>query len=292
MDFINFVSETRVDIENTLRRVTSQSDGKILWKLLEGGKRLRPLLCVLSFKACGGTDKSYRDALDVAAAVELGHCASLCHDDIVDRDLTRRGNPALWVENGIPEALMAGHRAISLGLQISLSHGAEIAETFLNAWDRALRGGMAEADMRRGRRISAARYFKTIEEKTASLFSAASKVGSQVARAPRDLQGLMKEYGEAIGVAYQLADDLSELHEGKAGELSSLVGETGRLGGVVPLQEFLKGKMEAAVKKAERLSRDRRIPESEFKRLLAQIPRYSIDKILGEGVKRTSRARD
>lgn len=279
-----FIEQTVADIENALRhRISGQSDGATLWKLLEGGKRLRPLLCILSFGACGGTDEGYGDALDVAAAVELGHCASLCHDDIVDKDLMRRGKPALWVEDGIPEALVAGHRAISLGLQISLTHGAEIAETFLEAWDRSLRGGMREIEARKGRNITAATYLDIIGEKTASLFSAASKVGAQVARAPPDLQLLMAEYGEAIGVAYQIADDLSEPHEGKTMELSSLMSQVGESGGAIPLQEFLRKEMEATIKKAEELSQDRRLPKGKFRSLLSQAPSYFVDKILAEG---------
>ena len=283
MDFARFIEGTRADIENALRRrISGLSDSEILWRMLEGGKRLRPLLCILSFRACGGTDENYGGALDVAAAVELGHCASLCHDDIVDRDLTRRGKPALWVEVGIPEALMAGHMAISLGLQISLAQGTEIAKTFLEAWDLSLRGGLMEIDVRKGQRNPVTLYSDIIAKKTASLFSGASKIGTQVARAPPDLQRLIEDYGMAVGVAYQIADDLSELHEGKTGELSSMMIEAGNPKGAASIQGFLREKMEATVKRAEKLSRDKGIPESEFKPFLAQLPRHFVDQILGE----------
>jgi geranylgeranyl pyrophosphate synthase len=283
MDFFEFIKKTRAEIDNALLRlISNRDDRRILLALIEGGKRLRPLLCILSFRACGGTDENYGGALDVAAAVELGHCASLCHDDIVDRDLTRRGKPALWVKEGIPEALMAGHRAISLGLQVSLTQGAEIAETFLEAWDRSLRGGLSEIEARKGQRIPVAAYLNIIADKTASLFSAASKVGAQVAHAPLELQGLIEDYGMAVGVAYQIADDLSELHEEKTGELSSMMGWASKLKGPTSLRGFLKGKMEAAVKRAENLSHERGIPESEFKPLLSRVPSYFVDQILGE----------
>jgi geranylgeranyl pyrophosphate synthase len=283
MDFINFAKDTRADIEKTLRlRVSSQSDGEILWKLLEGGKRLRPLLCVLSFRACGGSDENYENALDVAAAVELGHCASLCHDDIVDRDLTRRGKPALWVGEGIPEALIAGHRAISLGLQISLSHGPEIANTFLEAWDRALVGGLMEAGARKNQRVSSADYLKINVEKTASLFSAATKAGAQMAHAPLALQRSMEEYGMAVGTAYQIADDISELHDGRVGEISSMMGLPGRTSEMEPLKEFLEGKMEETIKRAENLSQEDGIPVSDFKQMLGHVPRYFAGQILGK----------
>jgi geranylgeranyl pyrophosphate synthase len=281
MDFTVFVERTRGDIEGALRRrVVGRDDCKLLWKMLEGGKRLRPLLCILSFRACGGADGGYENALDVATAVELGHCASLCHDDIVDRDLRRRNKPSLWVEEGISEALMAGHRAISLGLQISLTHGSEIAETFLEAWDRSLRGGLREVETRKGKKLTGSEYLDIIAEKTASLFSAAAKVGSQVAGASRELQKLMEEYGAAVGVAYQVADDLSELHKGKPGELSSLIGQSYKSETAASVQEFLNGEMKTAIEEAERLSRDERIPESEFKPFLSRVPMYFIGHLL------------
>ena len=282
---IESMDKTMVEIENALRqRICGQNDGEILWSMVQYGKRLRPLLCVLSFKACGGINGNYGEALDVAAAVELGHCASLCHDDIVDKDFTRRGHPAFWVENGISEALITGHRAISLGLQVSLSHGAEIAETFLEAWDRALIGGSMEAEARRNRRISTVEYMKIIEYKTASLFAAATKVGSQIARAPHDIQNLMSEYGMAVGVAYQLADDLSELHENKEGELSSIVEWSKVKNSAASISEYLIGEMKAAIEKAEELSLDKRLPASKFKPLLGQVPKYFTELILGNVV--------
>jgi geranylgeranyl pyrophosphate synthase len=281
MNFTEFVRKTKDDVEETLRgRVIGQDNEGPLLRILEGGKRLRPLLCVLSFRACGGRDEDYTDVLDVAAAVEVGHCASLCHDDIIDRDLRRRKGPSLWVEKGIPEALIVGHQAISLGLWISLIHGREIAETFLEAWRSSLRGGMEEMKARRSKKLTTAEYLHIIREKTASLFSGAAKAGSQIAGAPGELQKLMEKYGAAMGVAYQIADDLSELGRKKSGELLLLIERSSKSETAISLQELLSKEMNAAIVEAEKLSRDARIPESEFKPLLGQAPRYFIEQLL------------
>jgi octaprenyl-diphosphate synthase len=278
-DLRDFAGRTRADIEDALNiRISGRSDGEVLKKMLSSGKKLRPVLSVLSFKACGGRAEDYPKALDVSAAVELGHSASLCHDDIVDRDLTRRGHRAIWVEEGIPEALIAGHRAVSLAFIISLAHGTEIAQTFLRAWDLALRGGELEAQARRNGTINPGEYFEILRCKTASLFAAATKAGAQVAGAPPGLQKVMEEYGNAVGVTYQLADDLSELDEKKAGEISSVVGWSKV--SYATLKEFLKQKVSFNIVEAEALARDPTIPEGVYKQFLEEVPRYFVARIL------------
>jgi geranylgeranyl pyrophosphate synthase len=280
MDFEEFVKKTVADVEGTLREILTREGSEDLQKLLEGGKRLRPLLCILSFRACGGGDGNYGDALEVASAVELGHSASLCHDDIVDRDLRRRGKLALWVEEGVPRALLTGHLAISLGLRISLEHGEEIARTYLDAWGKCLRGSMREIEVRSGGKETVNGYMNIIAGKTASLFSAASKAGSIVAGASEELQKLMEDYGMALGMAYQLADDFVELQAGRAEEL--WVVEEFREANIP--HEFLERKIRTFTRKAEKLSRNRKIPESEFKFFLACVPKYFVGQILGPTV--------
>ncbi|KXA90994.1 hypothetical protein AKJ57_02835 [candidate division MSBL1 archaeon SCGC-AAA259A05] len=280
MSFIEFVRNTRAEFEDFLRqKMPTQEDGEPIWKLLQGGKRLRPLLCILSYRACGGTDQDYEEALDVATAVELGHCASLCHDDIIDKDLERRGNPALWVENGIPRAMMVGHEAISWGFQISLDHGDDIAEIFLSAWDQSLRGELREISARENQKVSTSIYLDIITKKTGGLFSAASKVGSQVAGASQGLQNLMKKYGLMIGRAYQFADDLFELRNGENGDLLKILGNSGELKNTT-LEEYLERKTKNSIKKSEELVHDSRIPELEFKEFLNEAPKFFVDQML------------
>ncbi|KXA99051.1 hypothetical protein AKJ42_03820 [candidate division MSBL1 archaeon SCGC-AAA261C02] len=282
MSFIEFVRNTRTEFEDFLQqKMPTQEDGEPIWKSLQGGKRLRPLLCILSYRARGGTAQDYEEALDVATAVELGHCASLCHNDIIDKDLERRGNPALWVENGIPRAMMVGHEAISWGFQISLDHGDDIAETFLGAWDQSLRGELREISARENQKGSTSTRLDIITKKTGGLFSAASKVGSQAADASQDLQKLMEEYGLMIGMAYQFADDLFELRNGKNEDLLKMLEDSGELKNAT-LEEYLEEEMRDVIKKSEKLSHNPRIPKSEFKEFLSEAPEFFVNQMLRE----------
>ena len=108
----------RRDLEHhLLRRIDSRSDRFLIQKALLGGKRLRPLLLLVTFKALGGRD--YEKALDVACALELAHSASLVHDDILDLDYRRRGELSLWRHIGVGKALLQGHRIINFAFERS-----------------------------------------------------------------------------------------------------------------------------------------------------------------------------
>jgi len=187
----------------------------VLGKSVVGGKRLRPILCFLVFRACRGRDK--RKALDACVSIELAHNASLIHDDIIDRDRFRRDEPAVWVSEGVGEAILIGHRAITTGFQTIMQHGLNMAKTFLFGWDRASRGALEEAVAQDT--PTARSYFEVIKQKTAALFASAAKLGAQSAGADKKLTNAMKEYGLNLGIAYQLADDWVDLTKGETAKL-------------------------------------------------------------------------
>lgn len=283
-DFHGFVQSTKSDFEEILKnKIYERRDGERLWEIMTGGKRFRPILCVLSYKVCNGAGSNSKSIWDTSVAVELGHSASICHDDIIDENYTRRKNSASWVKNGIPETLMIGHRMISLGFKIALSQGEKIAKTFLNAWDTSSEGELEEINVRYNRmEISPAIYNSIISKKTASLFSAAAKSGSQIAEASQDLQKLMERYGLLVGRAYQLADDLSEIPEKENFELFELLEETeGQDWNSV--DNFLRKNIEDNLKKAKKISENNEIPDNDFKSFLRKLPEYFINQILEEG---------
>jgi len=201
------------------KKVRSNLDSGIADNIISGGKRLRPLLLLLVFKAFNGKD--FEKALDVASALELAHNASLTHDDIIDVDFERRGKPTLWRQIGIGRALIEGHRLINLAFQIALSEGLEIAKIFLEAWDRASNGVLKELMHRElpGKTL----YLRIIKEKTASLFEAAAECGALIAGASPELIKQVKKYGEKVGIAYQLADDYVDIIKGRFSIRSHLV---------------------------------------------------------------------
>jgi len=187
----------------------------VLGKSVIGGKRLRPILCFLVFRACRGRNK--RKALDACISIELAHNASLIHDDIIDRDRLRRGDPTVWVSEGVGEAILVGHRAITTGFQTVMQHGLDMAKTFLFGWDRASRGALEEAATQDTPTAKA--YFDVIKQKTAALFASAAKLGAQAAGADRRLTRAMEKYGLNLGIAYQLADDWVDLTMGETAKL-------------------------------------------------------------------------
>ena len=120
-----FFDSTRNDIEKKIE--TTISDKEII-EILNGGKRLRSLLAALSFKACTRgkeTKKKYQQSLEGTVGIELAHGASLVHDDIIDKDVVRRGKPAFHVKAGVGKAILTGHKMLITGLDIALKHGKE-----------------------------------------------------------------------------------------------------------------------------------------------------------------------
>ena len=194
---------------------------------LEGGKMLRPAMLMLSFRACDGADEYYRYALESAMGMELAHSASLIHDDIMDDDDERRGKLALHVAKGLGTAILIGHKMISHAFRISLSHGLENAWIFLDTWEETLVGQLKDIDMNahlekflngHNPEEMLKEYFNIIEMKTASLFATACRAGAIEARVGEELRELMRAYGKEVGMAYQLADDLVDIANGKLEE--------------------------------------------------------------------------
>ncbi len=170
------------------------------------GKRVRPILVLLSAKACGTiTDSTYRGA----TLIEILHTATLVHDDVVDDADTRRGLAsinAVW-KNKV--AVLMGDYLLSRGLLLSLEHGDTY---FLRETSQAVKR-MSEGELlqiQRSRRldIDEPTYLRIIADKTASLFSACTAVGAASSTQDEQIRARLREYGEQLGLAFQVRDDL------------------------------------------------------------------------------------
>ena len=296
------VSELRRDIERNLeRKISQRSDRFLLEQSLRGGKRLRPILLLMVFKALGGKD--YQKALDVASALEIAHSASLVHDDILDMDYRRRGVPALWRQIGVGKAILEGHRMINFAFETVLEKGLEIAKIFVDAWDKASKGVLDEFITQFN--PSVGYYLLLVREKTASLFEAAAHAGAILAEADSHLLEVMKKFGVEVGTAYQLADDLNEiLRKGQHGRLAYLLedtrqrviralmaSKTGKLDWMIrsispktPSEGFLRSEIVKRVALARSLIRQSSIPDTYYKQLLTELPLYFVKQILEEGL--------
>lgn len=303
----DFYSKSKEDIETKLEEIIKgQPEYEKLKYALSGGKRLRSSLNLLVFNVC--KEKTSNKALETAAAIELMHSASLVHDDIIDQDLLRRGGAAVYRKYGVEDAVLLGHRMVSLGFKIAACHSMNILETFIRAWDSAIRGELMELELSKkqiNELISGGRelYFEVISDKTASLFAASCSLGAQEAGAGEELKNLLEDYGELIGIIHQLADDYTELKKGCI-ELLPLLGlmshkddfmfaltraikKDGRAAMIQVLEESridkeFKFEIEKAVSKAESLSKDSRIPNSPCKEILIETPRYVVSCMLAE----------
>ncbi|PUA34333.1 MAG: hypothetical protein B9J98_00350 [Candidatus Terraquivivens tikiterensis] len=300
-DLAEYVRVTRAEIDRKLsEKIKNRSDRIVIGNVLSGGKRLRPTLLMLVYDALGGKDRDA--ALDVACALELAHNASLIHDDIIDGDVERRGKPALWRQIGIASAVIQGHRIINLAFQTILDKGIELAKIFLKAWNDASTGVLEEIFS--GEPFSKKLYARIAKEKTAALFAAAAESAAVLARSGEDVRKLMREYGEMVGMAYQLADDYVEIARGKRGlnlpifmlrQFEETVRQlyvatkTGNLRAILPKVSFsIKGdgifvkEIRDYIARAKEITSSPLIPDSRYKAMLAEFPRYCVDSMLKE----------
>jgi geranylgeranyl pyrophosphate synthase len=296
----DFFSEVKGEVEAKLEEIIrGQPECEKIRYALSGGKRLRPCLAMLVFYACGGGSRER--ALEAAAAIELVHSASLVHDDILDHDLQRRGNPATYLKFGVEEAVLLGHKMVSLAFKTVADHDVEVIKTFNDVWSLALEGEIMDVELSKkmvdrinsnGRKL----YFDVVSKKTASLFAGSCKVGAQEAEAGEDLQNLFWEYGNLVGTIHQLADDYLEIINGRIETLPlifliSSKGKVVKMGrGEKPKKTFeklgvnaellFKSEIERVTSKAESMANDERVPNSIYKRLLVETPKYVVSRML------------
>jgi len=176
------------------------------------GKRLRPALVLLSSKA--GERRSSK-TIELAAAVELIHTATLIHDDVIDGAKVRRGLPALNLKFSKSAAILFGDYLYSRAFEmISALNIPEITRALLWATNTICRGEMRQL-FRAFQTVSEKEYLKIIADKTASLFSACCETGAMLAGANARLIGNLRNYGHHLGMIFQITDDCLDLAEDK-----------------------------------------------------------------------------
>lgn len=179
-----------------------------------GGKRVRPLLLLTAFHACGGgrLGPEGRDqAIDAAVAIELVHTASLVHDDLMDQSSERRGRPSTYAAHGVDGAILVGDYLFTQAFALAATLPKDALEMTADACRRLCEGQLREQEFQRSGSRDKATYLATIADKTSALLAAACGIGATLARAePRTVQG-MTRYGRAIGNAFQILDDVLDV---------------------------------------------------------------------------------
>jgi octaprenyl-diphosphate synthase len=174
----------------------------------DGGKRIRPLILLLSAE-CISTKKLGADAYLAASAIELLHTESIIHDDIIDDENQRRGKPSFHVKYGYNSSILTADFVLGIILNIgSKLKDPHIINELSNAATRMSEGEMMEIRLNKSSDISEDDYIKVLEYKTASLFEASAKVGAMIASGSEDQIRAMTSFGNLLGIAYQIHDDL------------------------------------------------------------------------------------
>ncbi|MFQ5813240.1 MAG: polyprenyl synthetase family protein [Anaerolineae bacterium] len=178
------------------------------------GKRLRPILCLLTCQATGG---DHEQALPAAAAIELVHNFSLVHDDIEDNSPLRRGRPTVWKVWGVPQAINVGDGLFALAhlaMRRLADRGVRPRRvlTALEILDQAClaltEGQHLDLSFEARLDVDVDEYLSMVRGKTAALFSAAAQLGALVVGSDPESTARYRRFGENLGLAFQIVDDI------------------------------------------------------------------------------------
>ncbi len=177
--------------------------------LLEaGGKRVRPVLTLLTAQLGEGNND---DVISAAQAIEITHVASLYHDDVMDDAPSRRGVPSAQNVWGNSVAILTGDLLFARASKIGARLGERILVLQAETFERLCLGQLHETIGPREDEDPIAHYIQVLADKTGSLISAAAQVGVIFSNAPEEYRAPVAEFGEKIGVAFQLIDDVIDL---------------------------------------------------------------------------------
>ncbi|WP_282076857.1 polyprenyl synthetase family protein [Epibacterium ulvae] len=187
-----------------------------------GGKRLRPMLTLAAAKLCGYAGE---DDVKLAATVEFIHTATLLHDDVVDESGQRRGRPTanlLWDNKS---SVLVGDYLFSRSFQLMVETGSlQVLDILANASATIAEGEVLQMTAASDLKTDESIYLQVVRGKTAALFSAATQVGGVIAEASDAQVQALYDYGDALGIAFQIADDLLD-YQGDAKATGKNVGD-------------------------------------------------------------------
>lgn len=179
----------------------------------DGGKRIRPLILVLSAESAkvgkANSSKLGEDTFMAATAIELLHTESVIHDDIIDEENLRRGKPSFHVKYGYNSSILTADFVLGIILNIgSKLNNPRVSSELSNAAIKMSEGEMMEIKLAKDPKIREDDYIKVLEHKTASLFETSAKVGAILGEGEEDEIRAMATFGNLLGIAYQIHDDL------------------------------------------------------------------------------------
>jgi octaprenyl-diphosphate synthase len=174
-----------------------------------GGKRMRPGVCLLSYRAAGG--KGDKRVVGIAAAFELIHNATLIHDDINDGGQIRRGRVAAYKKYGVQKALVAGDFLFVRSFKLGGNWSQKVVDVISDACTATAESEILQSGAEFKPRTPVAKYLKIIEGKTARPIEAAAVVGANLAGASAKETAALGAYGLSLGIAFQIVDDILDI---------------------------------------------------------------------------------
>ncbi|MCH1770590.1 MULTISPECIES: geranylgeranyl diphosphate synthase [Metallosphaera] len=211
--FEEIVAKVNATMDSFLHGDTRELYEASRYLISAGGKRLRPLVVVLSSDLLGG--ERHR-AILAGAAVEVLHNFTLIHDDIMDQDTTRRGIPTVHVKWGIPTAILAGDLLHAKAFQILTESikglSGDVAYKVLDCFSRSVivvsEGQAMDMEFEKRWDIKEKDYLEMIRRKTAQLFACSAYLGGVLAGGNQEEVNNLYEFGEKMGIAFQIVDDI------------------------------------------------------------------------------------
>ena len=192
-----------------------------------GGKRLRPALLLLACGALGYTEPRRHD---IAAVIEIIHTATLLHDDVVDESTLRRGRSTANEVFGNPASVLVGDFLYSRAFQMMVDTGnMRIMEILADATNVIAEGEVLQLMNMHDASLDEAAYLRVIRSKTAKLFEASARLAAVLADSPPAIEAACATYGQALGTAFQVIDDVLD-YAGDAGEMGKNLGDDLREG--------------------------------------------------------------
>ncbi len=181
----------------------------------EGGKRIRPLILVLSAETILANKQPNIDITEdmflASCAIELLHTQSVIHDDIIDKEDYRRGKPSFHIKYGYNSSILTADFVLGIILSICTKiNYAKVSAELSTAAIKMSEGEMMEIKLTKDPYLKEDDYIKVVEHKTASLFEAASKIGSLLGGGTDEEICAMGSFGHLLGIAYQIHDDIMD----------------------------------------------------------------------------------
>lgn len=202
------LTEVEVRLERAVAQTNHLADVASRHLLSAGGKRVRPLLTLLAAEAGGGINDR---VIDAAVVVELTHLATLYHDDVMDDAPKRRGVDTAQNIWGNSVAILTGDLIFSRASLIVSELGGRALAVQAQTFERLVLGQLFETTGPEKHEDLLAHYIKVIEGKTGSLIAAAGSYGTILSDSPEATVQMLARYGELVGVAFQLADDVIDV---------------------------------------------------------------------------------